>query len=102
MPARPHRLPIPPHAFSCRLLRSISEFIFRSVVVPCAAAVTLIQRELLMLRFDVSERTLSGRVIRMPSDAEPAGRKLAFPLTHLEEIAPIAFFTVRTIPVSKL
>jgi putative transposase len=56
-----------------------------------------IHGELLMLGFDVSERTISRWMKRAPRDPEPAKRWLAFLRNHREAIAAIDFFTVPTI-----
>src|SRR6202022_4984883 len=52
---------------------------------------------LLMLGFDLSERTLSRWMKRAPRDPDPAQRWLAFLRNHREAIAAMAFFTVPTI-----
>jgi transposase InsO family protein len=56
-----------------------------------------IHGELLMLGFDVSERTISRWVRRAPRDPEPAKRWLAFLRNHREAIAAMDFFTVPTV-----
>ena len=56
-----------------------------------------IHGELLMLGFDVSERTISRWMKRAPRGAEPAKRWLAFLRNHREAIAAMDFFTVPTI-----
>jgi hypothetical protein len=56
-----------------------------------------IHGELLMLGFDVSERTVSRWMKRAPRDREPAKRWLAFLRNHREAIAAMDFFTVPTI-----
>jgi putative transposase len=56
-----------------------------------------IHGELLMLGFDVSERTISRWMKRAPRDPEPAKRWLAFLRNHREAIAAMDFFTVPTI-----
>jgi transposase InsO family protein len=58
--------------------------------------------ELLMLGFDVSERTISRWMKRSPRDSEPAKRWLAFLRNHREAIAAMDFFTVPTITFSVL
>jgi transposase InsO family protein len=55
-----------------------------------------IHGELLMLGFDVSERTISRWMRRAPRDPEPAKRWLAFLKNHREAIASMDFFTVST------
>jgi len=56
-----------------------------------------IHGELLMLGFDISERTISRWMRRAPRDPEPAKRWLAFLKNHREAIAAMDFFTVPTI-----
>jgi transposase InsO family protein len=56
-----------------------------------------IHGELLMLGFDVSERTISRWIKRAPRGPEPAKRWLAFLRNHREAIAAMDFFTVPTI-----
>jgi putative transposase len=53
--------------------------------------------ELLMLGFDVCERTISRWMRKAPRDPEPAERWLAFLRNHREAIAAMDFFTVPTI-----
>ena len=61
-----------------------------------------IHGELLMLSFDVSERTISRWMKQAPRDPKPATRWLAFLRNHREAIAAIDFFTVPTITFSSL
>jgi putative transposase len=56
-----------------------------------------IHGELLMLGFDLCERTISRWMKRAPRDPEPAQRWLAFLRNHREAIAAMDFFTVPTI-----
>ena len=56
-----------------------------------------IHGELLMLGFDISERTISRWMKRAPRDPAPAKRGLAFLRNHREAIAAMDFFTVPTI-----
>jgi len=56
-----------------------------------------IHGELLMLGFDVSERTISRWMKRAPRDPEPAKRWLSFLRNHREAIAAMDFFTVPTV-----
>jgi putative transposase len=56
-----------------------------------------IHGELLMLRFELSERTISRWMKRAPRDLDPAKRWLAFLRNHREAIAAMDFFTVPTI-----
>jgi hypothetical protein len=61
-----------------------------------------IHGELLMLGFNVSERTISRWMKRAPRDPEPARRWLSFLRSHREAIAAMDFFTVPTITFSVL
>jgi len=56
-----------------------------------------IHGELLMLGFDLCERTISCWMKRAPREPEPAQRWLAFLRNHREAIAAMDFFTVPTI-----
>jgi putative transposase len=56
-----------------------------------------IHGELIMLGFDVCERTVSRWMRRAPKDPESAKRWLAFLHNHREAIAAMDFFTVPTI-----
>ncbi len=56
-----------------------------------------IHGELLMLGFDVSERTISRWMKRAPKDPEPAKRWQTILRNHREAIAAMDFFTVPTI-----
>src|SRR5690349_8240468 len=56
-----------------------------------------IHGELLMLGFDVSERTISRWLRRAPRDPEPGKRWPAFLRNYREAITAMDFFTVPTI-----
>ena len=56
-----------------------------------------IHGELLMLGFDLSERTISRWMKRVPSDPESAQRWLAFLRNHWEAIVAMDFFAAPTI-----
>ena len=56
-----------------------------------------IHGELLMLGFDLSERSISRWMKRAPRDPDRAKRWLAFLRNHREAIAAMDFFTVPTI-----
>jgi len=56
-----------------------------------------IHGELLMLGFDLSERTVSRWMKRAPRESDSAQRWLAFLRDHREAIAAMDFFTVPTI-----
>ena len=61
-----------------------------------------IHGELLMLGFDVSERTISRWMTRVSTNPDPAKRWLAFLRNHKEAIAAMDFFTVPTVTFSVL
>ena len=77
--------------------KEVRELIFRMVVENPTWGAPRIQGELLMLSFDVSERTISRWMKRAPRDPEPAKRWLTFLRNHREAIAAMDFFTVPTI-----
>src|SRR5258707_4440863 len=82
--------------------KEIQELIFRMVVENSTWGAPRIHGELLMLGFDVSERTISRWMKRAPRDPEPARRWLTFLRNHREAIAAMDFFTVPTITFSVL
>ena len=61
-----------------------------------------IHGELLMLGFDVSERTISRWMKRASRDPDPSKRWLTFLRNHREAIAAMDFFTVPTVTFSVL
>jgi len=77
--------------------KEVRELIFRMVSENPTWGAPRIHGELLMLGFDVSERTISRWMKRAPRDPEPAKRWLAFLRNHREAIAAMDFFTVPTI-----
>src|ERR1035437_735694 len=77
--------------------KGVRELIFRMVVENPAWGAPRIHGELLMLGFDLCERTISRWMKRAPRDPEPAQRWLAFLRNHREAIAAMDFFTVPTI-----
>jgi putative transposase len=85
-----------------RTSQEIRELIFRMVAQNPRLGAPRIHGELLMLGFDVSERTISRWMHRAPRDPEPAKRWLAFLRNHREAIAAMDFFTVPTITFSVL
>ena len=85
-----------------RLSKEIRELIFRMVAENPTWGAPRIHGELLMLGFDVSERTISRWMRRAPRDPEPAKRWLAFLHNHREVIAAMDFFTVPTITFGAL
>jgi hypothetical protein len=59
--------------------KEVRELIFRMVMENPTWGAPRIHGELLMLGFDVSERTISRWIKRAPRDPEPARRWLSFP-----------------------
>lgn len=80
-----------------RISREVRDLIFRMVAENPRWGAPRIHGELLMLGFDVCERTISRWMKRAPRDPEPAKRWLAFLRNHREAIAAMDFFTVPTI-----
>src|SRR6202049_2265131 len=77
--------------------KEVQELIFRMVAENPTWGAPRIHGELLMLAFDVSERTISRWMKRAPRDPWPAKRWRAFLENHREAIAAMDFFTVPTI-----
>ena len=77
--------------------RQVRDLIFRMVAENPTWGAPRIHGELLMLGFDISERTISRWMKRAPRDPERAKRWLAFLRNHREAIAAMDFFTVPTI-----
>src|SRR6267378_3041831 len=82
--------------------KQVRELIFRMVGENPIWGAPRIHGELLMLGFDVSERSISRWMKRAPRHPEPAKRWLAFLRNHWEAIAAMDFFTVPTIRFSLL
>jgi putative transposase len=80
-----------------RISIEVRDLIVRMVTENPTWGAPRIHGELLMLGFDVSERTISRWMRRAPRDPEPAKRWLAFLRNHREAIAAMDFFTVPTI-----
>src|ERR1017187_2135498 len=80
-----------------RISKQVRDLIFRMVVENLTWGVPRIHGELMMLGFDVSERTISRWMRRAPRDPKQAKRWLAFLRNHREAIAAIDFFTVPTV-----
>jgi transposase InsO family protein len=80
-----------------RLPKTVRDLIFRMVAENQTWGAPRIHGELLMIGFDVSERTISRWMRKAPKDPEPAKRWLAFLRNHREAIAAMDFFTVPTI-----
>src|SRR6267378_149980 len=85
-----------------RISKEVRDLIFRIVMENPTWGAPRIHGELLMLGFDVSERTISRWMRRVPRDAERAKRWLAFLRNHREVIAAMDFFTVPTARFSVL
>ena len=85
-----------------QLTKEIRHLIFRMVAENPTWDAPRIHGELLMVGFDVSERTISRWMKRAPRDPEPARRWLAFLHNHREAIAAMDFFTVPTVTFSFL
>jgi len=85
-----------------RLPKEVRDLIFRMIAENPAWGAPRIHGELLMLGFDVSERSISRWMKRAPRDPEPSRRWLAFLRNHREGIAAMDFFTVPTVTFSLL
>ncbi len=77
--------------------KEVRELIFRMVADNPTWGAPRIHGELLMLGFELSERTISRWMKRAPRNPEPAKRWLAFLRNHREAIAAMDFFMVPTI-----
>jgi putative transposase len=80
-----------------RISREVRDLIFRMAAENPTWGAPRIHGELLMLGFDVSERTISRWLRRAPRDPQPTKRWLAFLRNHREAIAAMDFFTVPTV-----
>ena len=80
----------------------VRELIFRMVAENPTWGAPRIHGELLMLGFDISERTISRWMRRAPRNPEPGKRWLTFLHNHREAIAAMDFFTVPTITFGML
>src|SRR6266853_942681 len=80
-----------------RISKEVRVLIFRMVAENPTLGAPRIHAELMMLGFDVSDRTVSRWTRRAPRDPEPGKRWLAFQRNHQEAIAAMDFFTVPTI-----
>jgi putative transposase len=80
-----------------RISKEVRDLIFRMMAENSTWGAPRIHGELLMVGFDISERTISRWMKRAPRDPEPAKRWLAFLRNHWEAIAAMDFFTVPTI-----
>src|ERR1700693_1477715 len=80
-----------------RTSKEVQELIFQMVVENPTWGAPRIHRELIMLGFDLSERTISRWMKRAPRDPESAKCWLTFLRNHREAIAAMDFFTVPTL-----
>ena len=85
-----------------RISIEVRDLIFSMVIEDLIWGAPRIHGELLMLGFDVSERTISRWMRQAPRDPVPAKRWLAFLRNHREAIAAMDFFTVPTITFGML
>jgi putative transposase len=85
-----------------RLSKEIRDLIFRMVAENPTWGALRIHGELLMLGFDVSERSISRWMKRAPRDPDLARRWLAFVRNHRDAIAAMDFFTVPTVTFNLL
>ena len=85
-----------------RVAKEVRELIFKMMLENPTWGAPRIHGELLMLGFDVSERTISRWMRRAPRNPEPAERWLAFLRNHREAIAAMDFFTMPTITFGAL
>jgi transposase InsO family protein len=80
-----------------KISKEVRDLIFRMVAENPTWGAPRIHGELLMLGYDVSERTISRWMRRAPRDPERAKRWLTFLRNHREVIAAMDFFTVPTV-----
>jgi putative transposase len=80
-----------------RISREVRDLIFRMRAENPTWGAPRIHGELLMLGFEVSERSISRWMKRAPRDPELAQRWLAFLHNHREAITAMDFFTVPTV-----
>src|ERR1700730_9216347 len=80
-----------------RISKEIRDLIFQMVAQNPTGGAPRIHGELLLLGFDVSERTISRWMRKAPRNPELAKRWLTFLRNHREVLAAMDFFTVPTI-----
>jgi len=85
-----------------RTPKEVRELIFQMVAENPTWGAPRIHGELLMLGFELSERTISRWMKRAPRDLDPAKHWLAFLRNHREAIAAMDFFSVPTITFGML
>jgi putative transposase len=77
--------------------KELRELIFQMVAENKTWGAPRIHGELIMLGFDISERTVLRWMQRAPRNPEPAKRWTTFLVNHREAIAAMDFFTVPTL-----
>jgi len=82
--------------------KEVRELIFQMMAENPSWGAPRIHGELLMLGFDVSERTITRWMKRGAKNPDPTKRWLAFLRNHREAIAAMDFFTVPTVTFSVL
>jgi putative transposase len=90
------------HVGRKRISKEVRDLIFRMVAENQTWGAPRIHGELLMLGFDISERTISRWMHRAPRNPEPRKRCLSFLRNHREAIAAMDLFTVPTITFGML
>jgi hypothetical protein len=85
------------HVGGKRTSRQVRDLIFQMVAENPSWSAPRIHGQLLMLGFELSERTVSRWMRRTPRSSESGQRWLAFLRNHCEAIAAMDFFTVPTI-----
>ena len=80
-----------------KISKEIRELIFKMVAENPNWGAPRVHGELLMVGFDVSERTVSRWMRRAPRDSEAAQRWRTFLHNHREAIAAVDFFAVPTV-----
>jgi putative transposase len=80
-----------------RVSKEVRALIFRMVAENVTWGAPRIHGELLKLGFDVSERSVSRWIRRVPRNPDLVKRWLAFLRNHREAIAAMDFFTVPTL-----
>lgn len=85
------------HVGGKRTSRQVRDLIFQMVAENPSWSAPRIHGQLLMLGFELSERTVSRWMRRTPRGSESGQRWLAFLRNHCEAIAAMDFFTVPTI-----
>src|SRR5947207_15583459 len=80
-----------------RVSKQVRELIFRMVAESPTWGAPRIHGELVMLGFELSERTVSRWMRRALRNPQPAKRWFAFLRHHRDAIAAMDFFTVPTV-----